>query len=266
MEPVSIARGDSCLVLAMPHTGTWMPESAMMALNDRGRQLTDTDWHIDRLYAGLMPDATIVAANFHRYLIDANRDPRGQSLYPGQNTTQLCPVTDFDGAPIYAAGQEPDANEVAARLAAFHRPYHAAIEAELMRVKEAHGIAVLYDCHSIRSEISFLFDGVLPDFSIGTNLGVTCASTLEAAVQGICARDDGYTHVLNGRFRGGWTTRHYGQPEKGIHAIQMELAQSTYLENETSPWRYSTTKATRLRRPLKDILNALKNTAQEIDP
>ena len=257
MEPVTVSRGESCLVLAMPHTGTWLPEDVRATLNDTGRALADTDWHIDRLYADLIPDATVVRANFHRYLIDANRDPSGQSLYPGQNTTGLCPETDFDGRPIHAEGQAPGSEEVEARVRAYHAPYHAALAAELERVRALHGVAVLYDCHSIRSHIPFLFEGRLPDFNIGTNGGISCAPAMEAATARICAAAEGYSHVLNGRFKGGWTTRHYGRPDLGIHAVQMELAQSTHLQREAAPFAYDPAKAERLRPHLASILETL---------
>jgi len=264
VEPFSVIEGDSCLVLALPHTGTWLPPAIWDALNERGRERTDTDWHLDRLYDGLVPGASVVSANFHRYAIDANRDPTGASLYPGQNTTGLCPVTDFDGLAIYRDGCEPDAAEIERRRLAWHSPYHAALWAQLSRVRALHGVAVLYDCHSIRSRIPFLFNGVLPHINIGTNDGITCAPAMERAASGIAAAAQGYTSVVNGRFRGGWTTRHYGQPAQGIHAIQMELAQSTHLESEAAPFAYSTAAATRLRPHLKAILDALLVQAHAI--
>lgn len=261
MEAVTVTRGNSCLVLGVPHSGTWMPEEAFQALNDTGRTLADTDWHIDKLYADLIPDATIVRANFHRYLIDANRDPGGQSLYPGQNTTGLCPLTDFDGQPIYSEGCEPTATQIATRLKDYHSVYHDALSAELARVRDLHGIAVLYDCHSIRSHIPFLFDGTLPDFNIGTNMGATCAHEMESAVTAICAAATGYSSILNGRFKGGWTTRHYGRPASNLHAIQMELAQSSHLQSESAPFAYDGAKAARLRPHLKWILESLIDLA-----
>ncbi len=261
IEPFSVQRGDSPLVLAMPHTGTFVPQDVWTDLNERGKMLADTDWHLDRLYGGLVPDATIVGATFHRYVIDANRDPGGQSLYPGQNTTALCPVTDFEGHPIYRDGREPDAAEIARRLSLYHAPYHATLRAELERVRRKHGVVVLYDCHSIRSRIAFLFDGQLPDLNVGTNNGVTCAPEMEAAVARICSQAPGFTSVLNGRFRGGWTTRHYGRPEEGVHAIQMELAQCTHLEQEAPPFAYDTAKAERLREALRSVLRSLVDAA-----
>ena len=159
MTPVEVSRGDGPVVLGLPHTGTWLPEEVRPRLNETGLALADTDWHVDRLYDGLLPGATTVRATFHRYLIDANRAPDDASLYPGQNTTGLCPMTDFDGRPIWRDGAAPDAAEIAERVAGFHAPYHAALAAEIERVRARHGVAILYDCHSIRSEIPFLFDG-----------------------------------------------------------------------------------------------------------
>ena len=255
MTPVEITRGDSPIVLGLPHAGTDLPDTVRRDLNPRGLELADTDWHIHRLYKGLLPGATSVRATFHRYVIDANRDPSGASLYPGQNTTGLVPLTDFDGQDIWTT--PPSEAEIEARRKTFHAPYHAALEAELARVRDLHGVAILYDCHSIRSLIPFLFDGPLPDFNIGTNLGTTCAPEIEAAVADICAAAPGYTSVINGRFKGGWTTRHYGRPAEGLHAIQMELAQSSYLSAEAPPWPCDPEKSARLRVHLTDILTTL---------
>lgn len=258
MSQVGITQGNSPLVLGLPHTGTDIPADCLARLNETGRAMADTDWHIDRLYAGLVDGVTTVRTTIHRYVIDANRDPSGVSLYPGQNTTTLCPLTDFDGLPIYLEGQEPDAAEIVRRRDIYHAPYHAAIAAELARVKAIHGFAILYDCHSIRGRIPFLFDGILPDFNIGTNEGATCAPAIESAVREICAGAEGYRSILNGRFKGGWTTRHYGRPDEGLHAIQMELAQSTYMV-ESPPWDYVPDRAENLRKHLKSILETLSN-------
>lgn len=258
MSQVGITQGNSPLVLGLPHTGTDIPADCLARLNETGRAMADTDWHIDRLYAGLVDGVTTVRTTIHRYVIDANRDPSGVSLYPGQNTTTLCPLTDFDGSPIYLEGQEPDAAEIVRRRDIYHAPYHTAIAAELARVKAIHGFAILYDCHSIRGRIPFLFDGILPDFNIGTNEGATCAPAIESAVRELCAGAEGYQSILNGRFKGGWTTRHYGRPDEGLHAIQMELAQSTYMV-ESPPWHYVPDRAENLRKHLKSILETLSN-------
>jgi len=257
---VEVIRGDGPVVLGMPHTGTDVPPDIRARLNARGRELADTDWNIDRLYEGLLAGATVVRATFHRYMIDANRDPSGASLYPGQNTTGLVPLTDFDGEAIWET--PPTAADVAARKQAFHAPYHAALEAELARVQAAHGVAVLYDCHSIRSRVPYLFEGRLPDFNIGTNGGVTCAPAIAEAVEQVCRAAKGRTTVLDGRFKGGWTTRHYGRPAEGRHAIQMELAQANYMQ-EAPPWEFDRERADRLRPHLREILDRLDRLVRE---
>lgn len=264
MTVFEVTEGDSPLILAMPHTGIFVPEGILAQLNETGKTLSDTDWHIEKLYQGLMPEATIVRALFHRYVIDANRAPSDESLYPGQNTTGLCPVTDFDGKPIYLDGQEPGPEEIESRRTEFHAPYHEAIARQIERVHARFGVAVLYDCHSIRSLIPYLFEGKLPDFNIGTNNGTTCTKSMEQSVHDICAGARGFSAVLNGRFKGGWTTRNYGQPEQNIHAIQMELAQCTHLAGETLPFDYSPQTAAKIRPYLKNILEALTNQALDI--
>ena len=262
MSFLEVTRGNSPLVLGLPHTGTDLPQDVAAAVNETGRAIADTDWHIHTLYDGLVEDVTTVRTRVHRYVIDVNRDPSGKSLYPGQNTTGLCPVTDFDGQSIYREGHMPDAAEVERRRVAYHAPYHAALLAELERVRALHGVAILYDCHSIRGHIPFLFEGRLPDFNVGTNEGATCAPSLQTATSRICDRAEGYSAVVNGRFKGGWTTRHYGRPSEGLHAIQMELAQSTYML-EHAPWTYDADKAERLRGYLGEILSQLDALARK---
>jgi formiminoglutamase len=264
--PVEVVQGDLPLILSFPHTGTGLPAPVAERLNPGGRALSDTDWHVDRLYDGLLPAVTTVRATFHRYVIDANRDPDGTSLYPGQNTTGLIPATDFDGLPIWTDGAEPEPTDVASRLRDFHAPYHAALAAEIERVRARHGVVILYDCHSIRSRIPFLFDGPLPDLNIGTASGTSCDPRIERAVAEIATKAAGYSAVVNGRFKGGWTTRHYGRPVEGVHAIQMELAQSTYLCAETPPFAYDPARAEPLRDLLRSILTRLADLAPSISP
>jgi N-formylglutamate deformylase len=258
MTLMEVHQGTSPLVLGLPHTGTDIPPNSLARLNGTGRAMADTDWHIHNLYDGLLDSVTTVRTPIHRYVIDVNRDPAGVSLYPGQNTTGLCPLTDFDGQSIYQDGQEPDSAEIERRRATYHAPYHAALQAELDRVHALHGFAILYDCHSIRSHIPFIFDGTLPDFNIGTNLGTTCSPEIADAVAQICSDAKGYNSITNGRFKGGWTTRHYGHPADGFHAIQMELAQSTYMA-EAPPWDYATLRADTLRITLKKTLETLSD-------
>jgi formiminoglutamase len=202
MTPFDVIRGDGPIILGQPHGGTWLPEGMADRLTPIGQALADTDWHIGPLHDGLLPGATIVRSNVHRYVIDANRDPSGSSLYPGQNTTGLCPETDFDGAPLWQPGQAPDADEVAERRALYHAPYHAALAEQIDRVRDRYGVAVLYDCHSIRSNIPFLFKGLLPVFNVGTNDGHSCSVAVTDAVMAPLLASMRST-VLNGRFKGG---------------------------------------------------------------
>lgn len=254
---IEVTQGRGPIILGLPHTGTDVVPEIHDLLNDRGRALADTDWNIHRLYVGLLDDVTTVRTPIHRYVIDVNRGPDDASLYPGQNTTGLCPVTDFDANPIYRQGCEPDSDEIERRRQMYHAPYHHALSTELARVKALHGAVILYDCHSIRGEIPYLFANTLPDFNIGTNSSTSCAQAVEKTVREICHSAPGFTSVVNGRFKGGWTTRNYGQPAHGIHAIQMELAQSTYMQ-EAPPWAYDDTRADTLRITLSRILNALQ--------
>ena len=229
---LEIHRGTAPLVVALPHTGTSLAD-----LEQRFRSpwlaRRDTDWWVDKLY-GFARDLgiTTVRTTISRSIIDVNRDPLGASLYPGQATTGLCPVTSFDGEALYEC-KEPDAEEIERRKRWF-APYHSALEGELARLRAQHDTVVLYDAHSIRSRIGRLFDGELPQFNIGTNGGKTCHQSLADLVAAICA-ESGHSHVVNGRFRGGWTTRHYGQPASGIHAIQMELAIRGYCDEPDQP-------------------------------
>ncbi len=248
--------GNSPLLLAQPHGGTEVPEAVLRRFNATGQALADTDWHISRLYANLIDDVTIVSTPIHRYVIDANRSPADESLYPGQNTTGLCPTTTFDGVPIYRETEEPSIDEIHQRQLDFHQPYHDCLQQQLTRLHQKHGYVILYDCHSIRSVVHFLFDGILPDFNIGTNCGTTCSPEIESTVVACCASNSNFSHTINGRFKGGWTTRHYGRPEQGYHAIQMELAQSTYMQ-EVPPWTFLQSNAELLRAVLKRVLSAL---------
>ncbi|MDJ0278059.1 N-formylglutamate deformylase [Sphingomonas sp. 2R-10] len=234
MDWLHVRRGDAPLIVTFPHSGTDLTSRHTDAFLSPWLARRDADWWIDRLYAfahGL--GATTIRTDISRSVIDVNRDPSGASLYPGQATTGLCPLTSFDGEPLYR-GDGPDAAEIAERRATWFDPYHAAVAAEIARLRARQDNIVLYDAHSIRSHIPRLFDGRLPQFSIGTNDGASCDRTLAREVQSICAAS-GHDHVLNGRFKGGWTTRHYGRPETGVHAIQMELAMRGYIPEPATP-------------------------------
>ena len=256
MKVVSVVEGSKPLIIAQPHGGTWIAPDIYQRLNEKGQAIADTDWHINRLYDGLIDDITVVQSHIHRYVIDANRGPDDESLYPGQNTTGLCPLTDFNGSPIYLPGEQPDSNEIEQRRLHYHKPYHDALSSQIDRLRQIHESVIVYDCHSIRSQIPFLFDGVLPDFNIGTYNGRSCNSKIEKIVYEICTSNEAYTTIVNGRFKGGWTTRHYGNSKSNVQAIQMELTQSTYMQ-EDPPWSYDANKSSQIRKSLGAILTSL---------
>ena len=232
---LTVTRGDAPLIVALPHTGIEIPAPFDAGLVSLERARHDADWHVEKLYAfAAGMGVTLVRTAVSRTVIDVNRDPSGASLYPGMVTTGLCPTETFDGLDLYREGQAPDATSIARRLETFFTPYHDAVAAEIDRLRMRHARVVLYDAHSILSRSPRLFEGELPQFNIGTNDGASCAPALADAVAHVCA-ESGRSHVVNGRFKGGWTTRHYGAPARGVHAIQMELAMRGYLD-ESAPW------------------------------
>lgn len=231
---LTVHEGSAPLVIGLPHTGTQIPPEIEARMTSPWLARKDADWWVDRLYdfAADM-GATLVRTAISRSVIDVNRDPSGVSLYPGMTTTDLCPTETFDGEPLYREGQAPDADEIAERRATWFDPYHAALQSQLDRLS-ARGPVVLYDAHSIRSVVPRLFEGELPQFNIGDNDGSTCAPELTQGVEAACAIS-GSILIVNGRFKGGWTTRHYGRPSAGIHAIQMELADRGYMADPAGP-------------------------------
>jgi formiminoglutamase len=256
-------RGDAPLVLSMPHAGTDIPAELEAQLASRRLARRDADWWVDRLYDfGAALGATIIRTALSRTVIDVNRDPSGASLYPGQATTELCPTTTFDGQPLYRDGRGPDASDIAQRRERYFDPYHQALRTEIARLRTKHARVVLYDCHSIRSRIPRLFDGELPNFNIGTNSGRSCARALVEAVATECAATR-LSHVIDGRFKGGYITRHYGRPADGVHAVQMELACRGYMHEtpgsvteEDWPTPYDPAFAAPMRATLMRVLQA----------
>ena len=260
---LTVQRRSAPLLVSLPHTGT-----DLAALEPRlvspWLARKDADWGIDRLYdfvAGL--GATVVRTSISRTVIDVNRDPSGASLYPGQATTELCPTTTFDGEPLYREGEAPDKLEVASRKAAYFDPYHAALATEIARLRGLHSAIALYDCHSIRSVIPRLFEGQLPGFNLGTNGGSSADSSLGEGVVEVL-KTSGIGYVVNGRFKGGWITRRYGDPSRGVHALQMEIACRVYLREPVGPvdescWptSYDPTFAEPARRTLQDIFRTI---------
>ncbi|MEZ5291347.1 MAG: N-formylglutamate deformylase [Vicinamibacterales bacterium] len=258
---LTVTRGHAPLLVSLPHTGTLIPADVEARLVSPWLARVDADWWIDRLYSFAADlGATVVHTAVSRTVIDVNRDPSGVSLYPGQATTGLCPTETFDGVPLYRAGREPSDDEIAERRRQHFEPYHAALGTELARLSATHGRVVLYDCHSIRSVIPRLFDGELPRFNVGTNDGASCDPALTRIVERACDRS-GASRVTNGRFKGGYITRHYGRPGAGVHAIQMEMACRAYMREPavvtpaTWPSQYQDADAARTRAVLHDVLS-----------
>jgi N-formylglutamate deformylase len=251
---LTIDRGSAPLIVSVPHAGTHIPDDIASGLASPSHAARDADLHVDRLYGFASAlGATIVRTAISRTAIDVNRDPSGASLYPGQATTGLCPVEGFGGEPLYRDGHTPDSLEIARRRETYFDPYHAALSTEIARLRGEHPRIVLYDAHSIRSIVPRLFDGELPQFNIGTDGGSTCDPALTDLVETACDAS-GLGRVTNGRFRGGWITRHYGDPPGGIHAIQMELAMRGYLDERAGwpmPWD------ARIAAPMQDILRSV---------
>ena len=259
---LAVRRGAARLIVSLPHTGTDIPPDIEAGLVSPWLARKDADWWIDRLCAFAADlGATVIRTAISRSVIDVNRDPGGASLYPGQATTGLCPTETFDGEALYRPGAEPDAAEIARRRAMYFEPYHGALEVEIARLRDAHGAVVLYDAHSIRSRVPSLFDGDLPQFNIGTHSGASCDPTLAAAVETVCAAS-GHTHVVNGRFKGGYITRRYGDPARGVHAIQMELACRGYMREpddlspDSWPAQYDPNFAAPMEAVLREVLTA----------
>ncbi|WP_219215778.1 N-formylglutamate deformylase [Variovorax boronicumulans] len=251
-------QGARPLLISMPHVGTHVPPALAARFTEEARQVPDTDWHLERLYdfADAL-GASVLVATHSRYVIDLNRAPDGASLYPGQSVTGLCPVDTFDDTPIYAAADDgPDEAEIAARRDAIWHPYHAKLTEELARIKAQHGIAALWDAHSIRSVLPRFFEGKLPDLNLGTGKGTSCDPALAQTLRGIAENAPGYTGVLNGRFTGGYITRHHGQPAQDVHAVQLEMTQSSYMQ-EALPFDYLPAAAAGVQPHVRRMLEAV---------
>ena len=257
MNLAVIERGDAPLVIDIPHAGTFVPQALAQRLLPSARAMPDTDWHVDRLFHfALRMGATVVAATHSRYVVDLNRDPAGVALYPGADNTELCPTRTFAGAAIYADGDAPGADEIRARRAEYFDPYHEALAAEIERVRARHGHVVLLDGHSIRSEVPRFFAGRLPDLNLGTADGASCVAALRDAAAAVLAKAACFTHVVDGRFKGGYVTRHYGRPERAVHALQLETAQCCYMD-EDIPAPFDAIRADRLVATLITLVAAL---------
>jgi N-formylglutamate deformylase len=259
----TLREGGSPLVVSIPHAGMFLPPAIAARLTEVGQAVPDTDFHVDRLYGFLDDlDVTVLVATHSRYAVDLNRSPAGGKLYPGQAETGICPTETFAGAPLYRAAP-PDEAEIAARVAAYWQPYHDALRGQIARLRAAHGVARVLDAHSIHGAIPRLFAGALPDLNLGTHDGASCDPALAAAV--MAAMDGhGFSTVLNGRFKGGYITRHYGAPADGVQVLQLEMAWRAYLD-EARPWVFEPERAATLISVLRLVVAALGGSGQRQD-
>ncbi len=253
------------LLISMPHVGTLIPEVIAADMQDVAQLKADTDWHLPLLYN--MADvlgASVISASHSRYVIDLNRSRDNSNLYPGQDTTGLCPVDTFSKQALYREGKQPDASQIAERIEKYWQPYHTKLATELARMKEQHGYAVLWDAHSIASIVPRFFNGKLPDLNFGTADQTSCSTEMQQKLQDCMlhsehARD--FSHVFNGRFKGGYITRHYGQPANQIHAVQLEMSQCIYME-EAAPYTYRPDLAGKVQPLLQELLTSCLDWAR----
>ena len=243
------------VILSIPHAGTYVPETILQRFTPAAKQLPDTDWHVDSLYSFARDlGVHILIATHSRYVIDLNRAPNEESLYPGQFTTGLCPTTLFDGQAIYREDMEPHHQDVQARIKTYWQPYHNQLQLLIDELKTKQRV-ILFDAHSICSQVPKLFAGVLPSLNLGTAEGQSASQKLTAKLMNYCQTSP-YSSVLNGRFKGGYITRHYGNPSQSVEAVQLELAQFNYME-ESFPYRYNEVKAKELQKVLFALLSIL---------
>ena len=255
MDIFSLQRGTAPLLISLPHDGWLIPIELAKRMNPAARRAPDTDWHVSWLYSFATElGASILAPVHSRYVVDLNRPPDDVSLYPGQNTTGLCPIVQFSGEPIYLPDQQPDEDEIRQRVETYWQPYHSALTAEIERLRLAHGRVLLWEGHSIRSVVPFLFEGRLPDINLGTVGGSSCQPGTQARVEAVLAAQSRYSWISNGRFKGGYITRNYGKPEAGVEAIQLELAQINYMDEDS--FAYDPAKAGELQELLRGLLKA----------
>jgi N-formylglutamate deformylase len=233
-EPVfTLHKGTTPLLISLPHVGTLIAPELQHRFVARALQVEDTDWHLEPLYAfAKSKGASLIVPRYSRYVIDLNRPSENTPMYAGANNTELCPTRFFTGEPLYLASQAPDATEIARRIATYWQPYRSALDAELARIQAAHGHAVLFDGHSIKSELPWLFEGTLPDLNLGTVDGSSAAPALRHALSQVLQNQSRFTHVVDGRFKGGHITRHYGRPDAGRHAIQLEMCWKCYMPEQ----------------------------------
>jgi len=255
-----LSKGQLGMLISMPHNGQSIPDDIAMTMTENGRKVPDTDWYMDKLYDFAQDlGISIISPKYSRYVIDLNRDSSGINLYPGANSTELCPTTSFDLSPLYLDGQLPTEQEISRRIELYWQPYHQAVSDTLANMKQKFGKVVLLDAHSILSQVPRFFEGQLPDFSFGNADGKSCSSDLISQIELLDFSP--YSSIVNGRFKGGYITRAYGKPDEHIHALQLELSQRTYMDEPSE--HYNETKALQVKEKLKRFVRCLADFSQQ---
>ncbi|WP_448547428.1 N-formylglutamate deformylase [Thalassotalea fusca] len=261
-DTFTFVKGRLPVLISMPHNGEAIPSAIAANMTEKALQVPDTDWYKDKLYDFAESlGVSVLKPHNNRYVIDLNRDPNGVDLYPGANSTELCPTTAFDSSPLYLEGKQPTDEEIQERIASYWQPYHQQIARTLAEMKAEFGCAVLLEAHSILSHVPRFFEGQLPDFNFGTANGESCAPELMALIESLDFAP--YSKVANGRFKGGFITRHYGNPTENIHAVQLELSQATYMNEPHN--EYNQAKAAQVKPKLKNLVEALIKFGQQVE-
>lgn len=258
-DSYSYVEGALPLLISVPHDGREIPAAIGARMTTAGRDIPDTDWDVARLYAFATDmGAHTLTARYSRYVVDLNRSADDEHLYPGQIATGLCPENTFAGDAIYR-DFGVSADERAQRVREYWLPYHEKIALALAKIRGRFGYALLWDAHSIASVVPRLFDGNLPTLNLGSNSGASCDPGVESAVAAAMQKHCGFS-VLNGRFKGGYITRNYGDPDNGVQALQLEIAQRAYWDEEVR--EFDTAKAEKLRDTLRIMLETFLEAAK----
>ncbi len=255
----TLTKGQVGVLISMPHNGQAIPDDIANTMTENGKSVADTDWYMDKLYDfSQQLGAYTLVPKYSRYVIDLNRSTTNENLYPGANSTELCPTSAFDLSPLYLTDQQPTQDEINRRITLYWQPYHQAIQNTLAEMKQQYKQVILLEAHSILSHVPRFFEGQLPDFNFGTVDGKSCSDELINQVNSLDFSP--YSIITNGRFKGGYITRAYAQPENNIHTLQLELSQHTYMNEPTDI--YNIEKAQQVKKKLQMLVQCLIHFSQ----
>jgi len=218
----------SPLVISVPHDGGTMAPGMIERLQPYAADCPDRDHLIAAVFDFDDLPHTRIKAEYSRYVVDLNRPADGDALYPGQPETGVCPITGFDDRPLYRPSQAPEEEEIKQRIERYWQPYHNELAQLIDRAKDRFGYCLLIDAHSIDDVVPRFFTGTLPNINVGTFAGKSCDAKYKNIITDALSQQGIYSWVINDRFKGGYITRHYGQPKNHVHAIQLEHGKSIY--------------------------------------